>query len=50
LTGTPRDLLPFLLELQHFVNFTVKNISPVSSGEDGLKDLEAISFAYENQI
>jgi predicted dehydrogenase len=50
LTGTPRNLLPFLLELQHFVNFTIKDISPISSGEDGLKDLEAISLAYKNQI
>jgi UDP-N-acetylglucosamine 3-dehydrogenase len=50
LTGNPKNLQPFLLELQHFVNFTVKDISPVSSGEDGLKDLEAISMAYKNEI
>ena len=49
-TGTPKGLLPFLLELQHFINFTVKDISPISSAEDGLKDIEAISLAYKNQF
>jgi predicted dehydrogenase len=50
ITGTPKNFKPFLLELQHFVNYTVSDIRPVSSAEDGLKDIEAISLAYENQL
>jgi len=50
ITGTSKSFKPFLLELQHFVNWVVRDIRPVSSGEDGLKDIEAISLAYENQI
>ncbi|MCJ7469500.1 Gfo/Idh/MocA family oxidoreductase [Candidatus Bathyarchaeota archaeon] len=39
-----------LAELQHFVNCITQDSSLSSSGEDGLKDLEAISSAYRNQI
>jgi predicted dehydrogenase len=48
--GTPQGLIPFLLELQHFVNYTIKDIMPVSSAEDGLKDIEAIYQAYRNAL
>jgi predicted dehydrogenase len=48
--GTSPNLQPFLLELQHFIAFTLKDISPVSTGEDGLRDLEAISLAYKNEF
>lgn len=37
-------------ELQHFLDCTINDSSPSSSGQDGLKDLEAISIAYKNQI
>ena len=37
-------------ELQHFVNCLIKDLPPSPSGQDGLKDLEAISQAYKNQI
>jgi predicted dehydrogenase len=50
IAGTPQNLQPFLSELQHFINFAVKDVPPVSSGEDGLKDLEAISLAYEHGL
>ena len=49
-TGTPRSLQPFIQELQHFIDFTVNDIPPISSAEDGLKDIEAISLAYKNQF
>ncbi len=41
---------PHYDELQHFVNCLVKDEAPSSSGIDGLRDLEAISKAYKNQI
>lgn len=37
-------------ELQHFVNSLIKDKTPAPTGEDGLKDLEAIEKAYKNQI
>jgi predicted dehydrogenase len=37
-------------ELQHFVNCLIKDKQPTPTGEDGLKDLEAIEKAYKNQI
>jgi predicted dehydrogenase len=39
-----------LAELQYFVNCLTKDLSPSPSGVDGLKDLEAIFSAYNNQI
>jgi predicted dehydrogenase len=37
-------------ELQHFVNCLINNQTPSPSGEEGLKDLEAIEKAYRNQM
>jgi len=42
--------LPYLIELQHFVNCLQKDEQPLSSGEEALKDLEVIERAYANQI
>jgi predicted dehydrogenase len=39
-----------LAELQYFVNCLTRDLPPSPSGDDGLKDLEAISIAYKNQI
>jgi predicted dehydrogenase len=41
---------PHLWELQHFVNCCIEDTPPVSTGLDGLRDLEAISKAYKNTI
>jgi predicted dehydrogenase len=37
-------------ELQHFVDCLIKDKKLTPTGEDGLKDLEAIEKAYKNQI
>jgi UDP-N-acetylglucosamine 3-dehydrogenase len=39
-----------LAELQYFVNCLAQDLTPSPSGEDGLRDLEAIAQAYRNQI
>jgi len=39
-----------LAELQHFVNCLINDKTPMPTGEDGLKDLQAITQAYKNQI
>jgi predicted dehydrogenase len=49
-TGTSRFHQPHFSELQYFVNCLIRDISPSPSGQDGLKDLEAIEQAYNNQI
>ena len=49
-TGTTRFQQPYRVELQHFVDCLLKDRDPSPSGEDGLKDLEAISKAYKNDI
>ncbi len=49
-TGTSKFYQPHLAELQHFVNCLIKDLPPSPSGLDGLKDLEAISEAYKNEI
>ena len=49
-TGTTRFHQPHLSEMQYFVNCLASDISPSPSGEDGLRDLEAIFLAYKNQI
>jgi predicted dehydrogenase len=36
-------------ELNYFVNCLINDSSPSPSGQDGLKDLEAISLAYKNE-
>lgn len=41
---------PHYDELQYFVDCLVKDENPSSSGLDGLRDLEAISKAYKNQL
>ena len=37
-------------ELRHFLDCIINDLPPSPSGQDGLKDLEAISLAYKNQI
>ena len=49
-TGMSEFHRPHFDELQYFVNCLIKDSSPSPSGQDGLKDLEAISLAYKNQI
>jgi UDP-N-acetylglucosamine 3-dehydrogenase len=48
--GTTKFFQPHFAELQYFVNCLNEEISPSPTGEDALKDLEAISLAYQNQI
>ncbi len=48
--GISTFFVPHLAELQHFVDCVVGDKVPVSSGLDGLHDLEAISKAYKNTI
>ena len=49
-TGRSKFFQPHLDELQYFLTCLINDLSPSPSGQDGLKDLEAISQAYENQI
>jgi predicted dehydrogenase len=49
-TGRSKFYQPHLDELQYFLNCIINDFSPSPSGQDGLKDLEAISQAYKNQI
>jgi len=48
--GRSKFFEPHLTELQHFVNCITQDLAPSSTGRDGLRDLEAISSAYKNQI
>jgi predicted dehydrogenase len=41
---------PHFDELQYFVDCLINNIEPSPTGQDGLRDLEAISKAYSNEI
>lgn len=41
---------PIYAELEYFLNCIINDHLPLPSGEDGLKDLEAIAKAYKNQI
>lgn len=41
---------PHLDELQYFVDCLQNGVKPSPTGEDGLKDLEVISKAYQNRI
>jgi predicted dehydrogenase len=50
ITGTSQFYQGHKAELQHFVDCLVYNKMPLSTGEDGLKDLKAIEQAYKNQI
>ena len=47
-TGTTEFFKPHLMELQHFVTSIAKDLTPSPSGEDGVRDLEAIDTAYKN--
>jgi len=49
-TGTSKFYQSHFAELQYFVDCLIHDLSPSPSGEDGLRDLEAISMAYKNQI
>ncbi|MEM3551630.1 MAG: Gfo/Idh/MocA family oxidoreductase [Candidatus Bathyarchaeia archaeon] len=49
-TGTSKFYQGHKVELQHFVNCLIEDRQPTPTGEDGLKDLEAIQQAYKNQI
>lgn len=49
-TGSSKYFQPHFAELQYFTQCVSKDLPPSPSGEDGLKDLEAISLAYKNQI
>jgi len=48
--GISNFFVPHLLELQHFVDCIIDDTAPVSTGLDGLRDLEVISKAYKNTI
>jgi hypothetical protein len=41
---------PHLDELEHFISCIINDLSPSPSGQDGLKDLEAICRAYDNPL
>jgi len=49
-TGKSKFYEPHRRELEYFVKCLREDLPPSPSGEDGLKDLEAISLAYKNQI
>jgi predicted dehydrogenase len=49
-TGTSKYFQPHFAELQYFTQCVNKDLTTSPSGEDGLKDIEAISLAYKNQI
>jgi len=44
------ELLAFRNELNYFVNCIINDRAPSPSATDGLKDLQLISLAYENEI
>jgi predicted dehydrogenase len=51
ITGrTSTFYIPYLKELQHFIQCIKQDMPPSPSAEDALKDLEAISLAYKNEI
>lgn len=47
---TPNFFMPYLNEASHFVNCIKEDTQPSPSGEEALKDLEAIALAYKNQV
>lgn len=49
-TGNSKFYWPHFAELEYFVKCLIHDLSPSLSGEDALRDLEAISLAYENEI
>ena len=48
--GTSKYFRPHLAELQHFVDSIIHDANPSPSGIEGLKDLEVIAKAYENEF
>jgi len=50
LRRTPSFYISYLNEIQHFVDSIQKDQQPQPSGEDALRDLEAIEKAYKNAI
>lgn len=50
ITGKSKFYQAHFDELQYFVDCLQNDSTPSPSGEDGLKDLEAITQAYKNQI
>jgi predicted dehydrogenase len=48
--GRSKFYQPHLDELQHFVDCMINDKDPSPSGYDGLKNIEAIRKAYENEI
>jgi predicted dehydrogenase len=49
-TGTSKFYEPFKRELEYFVKCLNEDLMPSPSGYDGLKDIEAICLAYNNQL
>ena len=49
-TGKSKFYQPHREELKHFIKCLIEDLPPSPSGEDGLRDIEAISLAYKNQI
>lgn len=49
-TGSSGFFAPYVAELQYFVHCIVNDLAPSPSGEDGLKDLEAIFLGYKNRL
>lgn len=50
ITGSSEFYRPHFAELEYFTSCISKGLDPSPSGIDGLRDLEAISSAYRNQI
>jgi predicted dehydrogenase len=50
LTNFSKFYLSYFRELEHFVHCVRHDLQPSPSGNDALKDLEAISLAYKNKI
>jgi predicted dehydrogenase len=50
LTGNSSIQSPYFTELNYFANCILNDSSPSPSVVDGLKDLEAISLAYKNEV
>jgi predicted dehydrogenase len=50
MAGSSQFYYSQLCGLRYFVDCLIKDLSPVPSGQDGLKDLEAIDRAYRNEI
>jgi predicted dehydrogenase len=49
-TGTSTFWQPYASEVEHFVSCITTDTESISSGNDGLRDLQAIESAYKNSI